>query len=304
MSQQALEIIWYLVFIVVVIGYISLDGFDLGVGALHLFARGDTERRIFLNAIGPVWDGNEVWLVILVGSLFAGFPYAYATMMSAFYIPVMILIAGLIFRAVAIEFRSKRPMKWWRQMWDSSFALGSYIISLGLGLALGNLVLGIPLDVMKTEGELHDRLRGWSYRLLVLYAAFYLALTVYTLVGAQHMIDRLVASPWLFLLAALNVLALLNIAWQLRRRNDGWAFLSSIANIASLVLLYALGTFPNIIRDAGGANSLTISNSYASAATLKILLIIVIIGVPIALAYLASVYYVFKGKVKLDSHSY
>ncbi len=146
MSLQLLEVIWYSVFIVVVMGYIILDGFDLGVGALHPFARGDQERRIFLNAIGPVWDGNEVWLVILIGALFAGFPFAYATLLSAFYIPAMGLIAGLISRAVAIEFRSKRESRVWRSLWDWVFALGSMVIALGLGLALGNLVAGIPLD--------------------------------------------------------------------------------------------------------------------------------------------------------------
>src|SRR5262249_40187726 len=113
-----LEFVWFLVFVILLTGYAILDGFDLGVGMLHLFVQKDDERRKVLNSIGPVWDGNGVWLVTAGGALFAGFPSVFATVCSAFYIPVMILLSGLIFRAVAIEFRSKRPMRWWRWTWD------------------------------------------------------------------------------------------------------------------------------------------------------------------------------------------
>src|SRR3984885_7742237 len=112
--ETELQLIWFSAFVVLVTGYVILDGFDLGVGMLHLFSKKDEERRIMLNSIGPVWDGNEVWLVTAGGALFAGFPEVYATLCSAFYIPIMILLSGLIFRAVAIEVRSKRPMAWWR----------------------------------------------------------------------------------------------------------------------------------------------------------------------------------------------
>src|ERR1700731_333362 len=144
-----LEFIWFSIFVILVTGYAILDGFDLGVGMLHLFSKKDEERRLMLNAIGPVWDGNEVWLVTAGGALFAGFPAVYATICSAFYIPMMILLTGIIFRAVAIEFRSKQPMPWWRWMWDVFFSFASLLIAFALGAAIGNLINGIPLDEHK-----------------------------------------------------------------------------------------------------------------------------------------------------------
>jgi cytochrome d ubiquinol oxidase subunit II len=148
MSLDGLDLhfIWFILVGVLFTGYILLDGFDLGVGALHLLTRKDEHRRLMLNAIGPVWDGNEVWLVTGGGALFAAFPEVYATVFSAFYIPFMLLLAALIFRGVAIEFRSKRPEAWWRRLWDISFAGGSVLSSFLLGVTLGNFAWGIPLD--------------------------------------------------------------------------------------------------------------------------------------------------------------
>jgi cytochrome d ubiquinol oxidase subunit II len=118
MTEFNLSLIWYFVIGLSVIFYVCLDGFDLGVGIMNFFTKKDTDRRIFLNAIGPVWDGNEVWLIIVGGALFAGFPDVYATLFSGFYDLCMLLLAGLIFRAVAIEFRSKRASLKWRLIWD------------------------------------------------------------------------------------------------------------------------------------------------------------------------------------------
>ena len=145
--NDILNEIWFVLFIVIVGGYLILDGFDMGVGILHLpLARTDTERRTLLNSIGPVWDGNEVWLVTGGGALFAAFPHAYATSFSGFYIAMMALLLGLIFRAVAIEFRSKRESPAWRQFWDVSFSISSIVSSLLIGVAMGNLVWGVPID--------------------------------------------------------------------------------------------------------------------------------------------------------------
>ena len=193
---SSLEFIWFGVVVILLTGYAILDGFDLGVGMLHLFSKKDEERRLMLNSIGPVWDGNEVWLVTAGGAIFAGFPHVYATFCSAFYVPIMILLSGLIFRAVAIEFRSKQPMAWWRWSWDGMFTFASFLIALASGIIMGNLVKGIPIDanketmgtfadllnpyallvgvmtvalfamhgsiyiVMKTEGAFHDKMRG------------------------------------------------------------------------------------------------------------------------------------------------
>ncbi|RYD93556.1 MAG: cytochrome d ubiquinol oxidase subunit II, partial [Sphingobacteriales bacterium] len=136
---------WFLLIGAVFTGYIILDGFDLGAGALHLFFNKEESRRIALNAIGPVWDGNEVWIVIGGGALFAGFPAVYATLLSSFYIPFMLFLMAIIFRAISIEFRSKEPMLWWRKMWDISYSISSALIALLLGVVLGNVTQGINM---------------------------------------------------------------------------------------------------------------------------------------------------------------
>ena len=140
-----LNLIWYFLVGILLTGYAILDGFDMGVGALHLFTKTDRDRRIMLNAIGPVWDGNEVWLVTGGGALFAAFPDVYATVFSGFYMAFILLLVALIFRAVAIEFRGKQPMGWWHQVWDVSFSLSSIVSSLLIGVALGNLIWGVPI---------------------------------------------------------------------------------------------------------------------------------------------------------------
>ncbi len=137
--NSELNIIWFILVGVLFTGYAILDGFDLGIGALHLFTKKDEERRIMLNSIGPVWDGNEVWLVTGGGALFAAFPDVYATAFSGFYLALILLLVALIFRAVAIEFRSKRPERWWRQTWDIGFSAGSILSALLIGTALGNI---------------------------------------------------------------------------------------------------------------------------------------------------------------------
>src|SRR3981081_3084700 len=144
---MALNVIWYLLFIGIIAAYVVLDGFDLGVGIVHLFVpRDDRERRISLNSVGLVWDGNEVWLVVGGGVLFAGFPEVYATLFSGFYPAFMLVLAFLILRAVSIEFRSKRPSAAWRGFWDWVFGLASLLLALLLGLTFGNIAPGVPID--------------------------------------------------------------------------------------------------------------------------------------------------------------
>lgn len=319
-----------------------LDGFDLGVGILHLFSKKDEERRLMLNTIGPVWDGNEVWLVTAGGALFAGFPIVYATFCTAFYIPIMILLSGLIFRAVAIEFRSKRPMPLWRWTWDVLFSLASLIIAFILGLVLGNLIRGIPLDahqefigdfrsllhpypiligmltvalftmhgaiyvLMKTEGELHNKIRAWINPSIILFIMLYAIATVATLIYMPHMSVAIQERPVIFLVAVMNMLAIANIPREINRGSDGSAFISSCFNILCLMILFGIGTYPIAIRAINDPEllSLTIYNSASSAKTLQILLLIALIGVPLVLAYTISIYWIFHGKVKLDDTSY
>lgn len=337
-----LETLWYAVICIAILFYAVLDGFDLGVGALHLFARNDTQRRTFLNAIGPVWDGNEVWIVIVMGGLFAGFPNVYATIFSGFYTLLMFLIAGLMFRAAAIEFRSKTESVSWRSIWDCVFCISSILVAFVLGLLLGNMVEGIPLDAsqdyvgdfadffrpysiivgitavalfamhgatylnMKTEGESHEVVHRWINRTITFFLIMYVVLSTATLLYKPHMAIRLKETPLLLIFPFLSFLSILNIPHQVKKKNDGWAFVSSSASIAFLLILYGLGTFPTIVPSTIDPlnNSLTIYNTASSQKTLSILMVVVMIGIPLVLAYGFWVYRIFRGKVVLEKSSY
>lgn len=333
---------WFVVVLLCIVGYTVLDGFDLGVGILHIFVKEDYERRVFMNAIGPVWDGNAVWLVIIVGGLFAGFPGTYATIMSSFYIPITVFIAGLILRTVAIEFRSKNEARGWRRLWDFVFFSASLVIAFGAGLLLGNMIQGIPLDenqdfvgtlghmltpytillgitgiacfmmhgvlylVMKTEGELHDKIRSWVNRCIIFFIVCYYITTMATLIYQPHMIARLQQRPYLFIFALISMLAIANIPRLVSKAKDGLAFLFSCFSIAALMILYGIGIYPTLMRSSINPeqNSLTIYNSGSSPMTFKVLLIIVAIGVPLVIVYGFVVYRTFRGRVKIDRHSY
>ena len=155
--------VWFFILGVLLAGYAVLDGFDLGVGILHWLARTDRDRRLFINAIGPIWDGNEVWLITFGGALFAAFPAAYATIFSGFYTPFMALLFALIFRAVSIEFRSKMSSPRWRRAWDASFCASSLVASFLFGVAVGNSMIGIPLNERGAfTGSLTDLLNPYA----------------------------------------------------------------------------------------------------------------------------------------------
>jgi cytochrome bd ubiquinol oxidase subunit II len=339
---MALSDLWYIVLIASLINYAVLDGFDLGVGSLHLFVKKDEDRRIFLNAIGPVWDGNEVWLVIVIGAMFAGFPEVYATFFSSFYNMIMIFIASLIFRAAAIEFRSKNASPSWRRTWDGVFAIASICIAFGCGLILGNLIEGIPLNehrdfvgstavffrpyplltgiatlslfmmhgaiylAMKTEGELYIHVQKWINRAIVFFVLTYATTTYYTIIYMPHMHERLHDLPWLHVIPFVSFAAIVNIPLQIRKQNNGRAFILSSISIMSLLSLFAIGTYPQIIRSCvdPDQNSLFVSNSASSDLTLKVLLTIVAIGIPLVFGYGIYIYHTFKGKVKLTKMSY
>jgi len=336
-----LNAIWFILIGVLFTGYAMLDGFDLGVGALHLFTRSDEDRRVMLNAIGPVWDGNEVWLVTGGGALFAAFPNVYATVFSGFFMAFVLLLVALIFRAVAIEFRSKQPMRWWRQMWDIGFSAGSVLSSLLIGVAMGNIAWGIPIDergeyagsfwtllhlyplllgvttlamfmthgaiyaLMKTDGPLHDKLRGWINHCIIFFIICYAVTTMATLLYVPHMAARVRANPWLFSIALANMLAIANIPREIQRGRDWWAFLSSCAAMITLMGLFGLEMYPNLVwSNPDPTHSLTIYNAASSPKTLGIMLTIAAIGVPVVVAYTVSIYWIFRGKVKLDRMSY
>jgi cytochrome d ubiquinol oxidase subunit II len=336
-----LNLTWFLLVGVLFAGYAILDGFDLGVGMLQLFIKDDRETRICYNAIGPVWDGNEVWLVTGGGALFAAFPEVYATVFSGFYTAFMFLLFALIFRAVAIEFRSKETWPGWRKGWDIGFFCGSFIASFLIGVAMGNIAIGIPLDgdhefagtfigllnpysllmgattvalflmhgaiylVMKTEDELHDRIRSWVNPLIIGFILLYAVLTLATLLYVEHITQILKEQPFFFFLAILLVLSIANIPREISKNNDFRAFLSSCATMLLLMALFGLGMFPYMVySDPLPVNSLTAYNGASTQKTLQIMLIIAAIGVPIVLAYTVSIYWIFRGKVKLGPDSY
>ncbi|PTX91488.1 cytochrome d ubiquinol oxidase subunit II [Opitutus sp. ER46] len=337
-----LNTVWFILVGVLFTGYVILDGFDLGVGVLHLFAaRTDHERRVFLNAIGPVWDGNEVWLVTGGGALFAAFPDVYATVFSGFYLAFMALLCALIFRAVAIEFRSKHPSALWRRFWDLSFAGGSIFSAFLIGVAMGNIAWGVPVDargeyagtflsllnpyallmgvttvalfamhgaiylVLKTEGELQDRLRRWVNPSIIGFILCYAILTPATLLYVPHVVEAFKREPWFFALVIPAVLAIANIPREMTRQKHFFAFLSSCAAMVGLMALFGVGMYPNLLySNPHPEHSLTVVNAASSQKTLGVMFTIALIGVPIVVAYSASIYYIFRGKVRLDRMSY
>ncbi|MDY0003509.1 MAG: cytochrome d ubiquinol oxidase subunit II [Polyangia bacterium] len=336
-----LQTLWFFLVGILLTGYAVLDGFDLGVGSLHLFSKGDEERRIMLNSIGPVWDGNEVWLVTGGGALFAAFPEAYATVFSGFYLAFMLFVFALIFRAVAIEFRSKRPMLWWRRAWDAAFSVSSLLAGLLLGVALGNVALGVPLSadrefagsfvgllnpfallvgvttvvlfamhgslwvVMKTEGDLEKRAQGWARRLVWVFLACYLAIAVTSFFLVPALWEPYGRQPLLWALPLLTLLAASNVPREVYRGRYPRAFLSSCATIIGLLGLFGVGMYPRMVGSAPNPeHSLTIYNASSSPKTLTVMLIIAAIGMPLVLTYTITIYRIFRGKVRLTKDSY
>ena len=337
-----LNTIWFALVGILFAGYVILDGFDLGVGMLHLLVvRRDEERRVFLNAIGPVWDGNEVWLVTGGGALFAAFPAVYATVFSGFYLAFMALLCALIFRAVAIEFHSKHPSPRWRAFWDAGFAGGSFVSTLLIGIAMGNIAWGVPLDargefagsfagllhpyallmgvttvalfamhgaiylVLKTEKELQEQVRRWVNPLIIAFTLCYVILTLATFLYVPHITEAFRRGPWFFAVAVAVVLAIANIPREMNHRREFPAFLSSCAAIAGLMAIFGIGMYPNLVFcHTQPAHSLTILNAASSPKTLGIMFTIALIGMPVVVAYSASIYWIFRGKVKLDKTSY
>jgi cytochrome d ubiquinol oxidase subunit II len=337
-----LNTVWFVLVGALFTGYVILDGFDLGVGILHLFVvQRDEERRVFINAIGPVWDGNEVWLVTGGGALFAAFPAVYATVFSGFYIAFMALLCALIFRAVAIEFRSKHPSRRWRAIWDAGFAGGSVVSTLLIGVAMGNIARGIPIDargefagsflgllnpyallmgattatlfamhgamylVLKTEGDLQATVRRWVNPLIIAFTLCYVITTLATLLYVPHITEAFRKEPWFFAVAVAVVLAIANIPREVSHRREFFAFLSSCGAMAGLMAIFGIGMYPNLVFcNLEPAHSLTAVNAASSQKTLGVMLTIALLGVPAVLAYSASIYWIFRGKVRIDRMSY
>ncbi|MGE3180412.1 MAG: cytochrome d ubiquinol oxidase subunit II [Phycisphaerae bacterium] len=341
MTQDTLAVIWFGLLSILLIGYVVLDGFDFGVGILHPFAKSDKDRRILMNSIGPLWDGNEVWLVTFGGALFAAFPVAYATVFSAFYIPFMLLLVALIFRAVSLEFRSKVKSDAWRGAWDFGFFGSSLLAAFLIGAAGGRTMLGMPLDeklrvsltlmdwlaplpilvglltvalfalhgaiflLLKTDGELHAQVRRWAWIAYGCLLVLYVAATAYAVLFVPRATANFSEHPAFWIVPVLNVLAIANVSRALYKDAPGYAFLSSSCTIIALAFLFATGMYPYlIVSTSNPAWSVSIFDACSSQKTLKIMLVVALLGMPFVLTYTAIIYWVFRGKTKIDHASY
>ncbi|MPY11090.1 cytochrome d ubiquinol oxidase subunit II [Arthrobacter bussei] len=328
---EALPTVWFVLIALLWAGYLFLEGFDLGVGMLmKLMARNDTQRRVLLNTVGPVWDGNEVWLVTAVGATFAAFPLWYASLLSALYLPFMLVLLGLIFRAVAFEWRGKHDSDAWRNRWDWAIALGSFTAAAGIGAALALTTTGLPLDA---NGDRVGGAFAWATAPAFLGAA---AVVLFCLVhaaafvalktdgGVRRQADRLFRRllpvamipfvGWALLIQAddgtvvtWSAVVLAVVAFLVSHRSaaigrDGRAF--AALGIGMLILVGSIfgAAFPVVLPSTiDTAFDLTVQNASSSPYTLGLMSIVACIGLPLVLAYQAWTYWVFRRRVSEES---
>jgi cytochrome d ubiquinol oxidase subunit II len=325
-----LESIWFLLWGILWAVYFMLGGFDLGVGILSPFVgKSEAEKRTLLGSIGPFWDGNEVWLITAGGVTFAAFPAAYATLFSAFYTPLMLVLFGLIIRAVSIEFRNRRETSSWRGLADAGVLVGSFLPSVLFGVAFANIFKGIPIDgdgvfqgnlltllnpyglagglfflalflvhgalwiTHRSTGVTRERSRSVARILwlpLTLLAVIFLFLTaLYT-----RLWDNYTARPILLVIPILAVAALLSMRYLMAKALWGRALLSSFAVILFSVLFGVVGLYPYLLPSTlDNAYSLSVRNAASSPPTLAIMLVVALIFVPVVIIYQAWVYRLF-----------
>jgi cytochrome d ubiquinol oxidase subunit II len=322
--------IWFLLIAVLWIGYFVLEGFDFGLGILLPFlGRTDGQRRALIRAIGPVWDGNEVWVLVAGGATFAAFPYWYATLFSGFYLALFLILAALIIRGVAFEYRGKRDSAAWRKGWDWAIFLGSAVPALLWGVAFANIVAGVPIDknmeftgnlltllnpfallggvvtltlfmthgaayiALKTEGELRER----ANRALVVIGLVAAVAAVLFLAWTQIQ-SLVVVSAVASVLAALALVGAL-LANLLKR--EGWAFIGTALTIALAVVALFLHLYPNVMPSStNSAFNLTITNASSTDLTLTIMTIVAVIFTPLVLLYQGWTYWIFRQRISAD----
>ena len=322
-----LTTVWFILIAVLWIGYFTLEGFDFGVGMLlPVMARDDRERRLMINTIGPVWDGNEVWLLTAGGATFAAFPEWYATLFSGFYLPLLLILLALIVRGLAFEYRHQRPEAAWHSWWDRAIIVGSYVPAFLWGVAFANIVRGVPIDetkdftgtiftllnpfgllggvvtlllflthgamfvALKTDGEIRHRARALAVRLGVAAAVA----AVLFLAWAQSLTGTAVSAV-VFLAAAVALVLAIDAA---RRGREGWAFAGTFATIALAVAGLFVAMFPDVMPSTtDAAFSLTTTNAAATPYTLTIMTWVAAVFTPLVIGYQAWSYWVFRKRI-------
>jgi cytochrome d ubiquinol oxidase subunit II len=327
-----LPTLWFILIGVLFTGFFLLEGFDYGVGILTPFlGKDDRERRALINTIGPVWDGNEVWLLTAGGAMFAAFPNWYATLFSGFYLALFLMLVALIVRAVAFEYRSKDKRPEWRKLWDWLLFFGSFVPALLWGVALTNIVRGVPIDAdMQYVGGFWNLLNPYALlgglttlTMFTLHGAVFLTLrTTDTLLERSYKAAKRLWLPAVIALVALVVAsyfatdiftrlgvnpgvsafgaaaAILAAGWFIRTRRSGWAFAMTALTIVMTVITVFRGLYPRVMVSSLNPEwSLTVFNASSSPYTLRIMTIVALIFVPIVLIYQGWTYYVFRKRV-------
>ncbi|MDA8373322.1 MAG: cytochrome d ubiquinol oxidase subunit II [Actinomycetota bacterium] len=333
-NPTALQIVWFTLIAILWSGYFFLEGFDFGVGMLlGVLGKSDMDRRLMINAIGPTWDGNEVWLLVAGGATFAAFPVWYATVFSAFYLALFLILAALIFRGVAFEYRGKGLSEKWRKWWDAAIILGSAIPAILWGVAFGDFVHGIPLNQaghftgnffsllspysiftglttgvvfathgalflsLKTTGELRKRTQRLTRKLAPAAMAFIFAFLAWTYFNANHINDTGVV-PGILPVGALMLAVAAVVLVQ--EGYFGWAFTSIGASIVGITATLFLNLYPRVlVSSTNNAFSLTIPQAASAHYTLVVMTIVAAIFTPLVLLYQGWTYYVFRKRISI-----
>ncbi|AKE88730.1 MULTISPECIES: cytochrome d ubiquinol oxidase subunit II [Rhodococcus] len=329
---MGLQEVWFVLIAVLFTGYFVLEGFDFGVGMLMpVLGRGrtetaDTRRRVLLNTIGPVWDGNEVWLLTAGGAMFAAFPEWYATLFSGFYLPLLLILLGLIVRVVAIEYRGKIDDPTWRRRCDWGIVFGSWVPAVLWGVAFANIVRGVAIDENKQYiGGFFDLLNPYALLggattalVFALHGAVFIALKSADEVredavklAARLAVPAVVVAgvfvvwtqlaygkTWTWLVVGAAAAALLAVVALTRAEREGWAFVfTTVAIVGTVVLLFG-SLFPNVMPSTlGDTLSLTIENASSSPYTLKVMTWAAVIVTPVVLIYQGWTYWVFRQRI-------
>ncbi len=332
---MTLNTLWFIFVAVLYTGFFVLEGFDFGVGiVLPFLGKDDMQRRVIINTIGPHWDGNEVWLIAAGGATFAAFPNWYATLFSGFYLPLFLVLFGLIIRGVAFEFRGKEDYRWWRTLWDWCIFAGSLLPTILLPVAFSNLVRGIPIDVtmeytggffnllnpyallaalavtllvifhgatfltIKTDGEIEKRakeLARWLWLLVTLILVIFLV-TSFIGTDVRHNLNA-----FSIIFPSLGVLAILAGGYFIRKEQFGRLFLMTCLTIAFVILAIFSFLYPRVmVSSLNPAWSLTITNASSSFNTLRLMTIVTAILLPIVILYQAYTYWIFRKRVTGD----